>query len=570
MFYPTIEILRINKTGLLCLMIALIPAVMHSQSNRPSQEFTFKLGTPYEETDGSSRYFTENEVIIGIISDFNKYKNKTSVHIQKLDCKTMTQVSVRKVEDLPEDYIHEGYGRVPGGVIYFYSIYDRDTETRSLYGRMIKYDTGFFEDKPQLIFSTDSKVAGRGISVPIGWGLTTYGESADVFNFYTSADLSKLLVQYRLTPEKKNDSKNHDLIGLAVFTYNMELKKIWNTEVQLPYTEKKSDILTYSIDSKGNAHMLAKVFKDNTRKERDGDGNPNYHFEVITVDTAEHKPKAINIDLETRHITAVAMKENNAGNIIVCGYYNKQNKSRELREAEGAFLVTISGGAIAGEMLTFDIPLDIINQFSGKRESAKNEKKEAKEEGGAGMKNLYFDMVVRLDDGGYLIAGEQYERLTTTRQTSSGPREYYVYVYEDILVTRIGADGKLMWMKKLPKKQKGNYKPGGMSYRFFKGKSAHYFFFLDHIDNLKIAESKTPATHVDGQGGYLTAYKVEDATGTSSKLSIFNTRDVHGSELRDFYPGALLQVNSNDLVMETYRKKEAMLLKISFNSSLLD
>jgi len=44
----------------------------------------------------------------------------------------------------------------------------------------------------------------------------------------------------------------------------------------------------------------------------------------------------------------------------------------------------------------------------------------------------------------------------------------------DILVTKINKDGSLAWMKKLPKRQKGNAPTGGMSFTFVEGEKDFY------------------------------------------------------------------------------------------------
>jgi hypothetical protein len=133
-----------------------------------------------------------------------------------------------------------------------------------------------------------------------------------------------------------------------------------------------------------------------------------------------------------------------------------------------------------------------------------------------------------------------------------------------MLITKIGESGNLDWMKKLPKRQVGSLPVGGMSYRYFRGKSEHYLAFLDHIDNLNLATSEEPSRHFDGAGGFFTAYKVSDDTGEVSKISILDTRDVQGTAIYQFKPTRVVNTGPSTFVFEAYKKKkEDVLVKVA-------
>ena len=51
----------------------------------------------------------------------------------------------------------------------------------------------------------------------------------------------------------------------------------------MPYTEAIMDNIDFSVDSKGNAYMLAKVYDSEKRKEVDKEtGAAGYHYEVLS------------------------------------------------------------------------------------------------------------------------------------------------------------------------------------------------------------------------------------------------------------------------------------------------
>jgi hypothetical protein len=118
-------------------------------------------------------------------------------------------------------------------------------------------------------------------------------------------------------------------------------------------------------------------------------------------------------------------------------------------------------------------------------------------------------------------------------------------------------------MKKLPKRQEGGAGFGGMSYCYFISDKNHYMIFLDNEKNMDLPLTEVPARHVDGAGGFLTAYKINDASGAAEKVSLLNTRDVNGMEVFQFAPHRIMATDVNTLVFEAYKKKkEDILVKI--------
>jgi hypothetical protein len=118
-------------------------------------------------------------------------------------------------------------------------------------------------------------------------------------------------------------------------------------------------------------------------------------------------------------------------------------------------------------------------------------------------------------------------------------------------------------MKKLPKRQQGTAGQGGMSYRYLSGAGSHYFLFLDNEKNLNLPKDELPARHMDGAGGFLMCYKLNDKTGEVKKTQILDTRDVEGMALHQFKPSRMLGTALNTLVFEAYKKKkEDVLVKV--------
>jgi len=182
-------------------------------------------------------------------------------------------------------------------------------------------------------------------------------------------------------------------------------------------------------------------------------------------------------------------------------------------------------------------------------------------------------LIYYMKDGSILLVGEQYYlRTYTTTDSNGNSYTRYVYYYEDLLVTKIDADGELEWMKKIPKKQKGGASLGGMSYEHIEKDGTHYFFFLDHIDNieLEVNAKQRPKYHSDGRGGIFTCVEIEDDTGEVSKSSILDMKNISVSGSKkpitayQFSVDRILETESG-LVFEAYKKgKEDIMIHVDF------
>jgi hypothetical protein len=139
----------------------------------------------------------------------------------------------------------------------------------------------------------------------------------------------------------------------------------------------------------------------------------------------------------------------------------------------------------------------------------------------------------------------------------------YKFYYDDLVATKLNANGEVLWMKKLPKRQFGSAGKGGMGIAYLEGNNSHYILFLDNVKNADIDINEVPAKHVDGMGGYLTAYKIDDATGNYSKHTLYNSLEVNGVKTYQFQTTRILEAMDNVLLVEVYiKEKRDMMIKM--------
>lgn len=522
------------------ILFLLITNAVFSQSN-------VLVGKPYPVIDSPTKlYFARGREVMTV-----KVEKGGILTIQKFNTERMELTGIKSYDDFPKSSILEKILCIGKRYFVFFTRYNNEIE--ELYVREIEFASGKFTGPGVKILSVKQKVTGAlGQSGFMSFAVT------DKFSFYHNSDSSKTLITYRIRPEIKSDKKNFDIIGLSVF--DDEMDQLWSHEITMPYTEKKMDIMDYGVDKNNNAYLVTRVFDDNSTNEKNNEGNPNYTIEIFKVDAAGVLKKNP-ISIPEKFIQTLWIYENPKGFMVCAGFYNKGHKNLGI---DGILLSSLDNNGKQLKLKLYEIPLGIINQY----ESAKSQKKATKkdEDGAAEFSNLKLREVLFNNDGSMILIGEQMFSVTrNTYSSTTGGSSYTVYYYNDILVTRLDPAGEMTWMKKLPKQQKGGVPGGGLSYKYLRAGKTHSFLFLDNEKNRQLSVNSVPEVHVDGQGGFLTSYNIDDQTGAVTKRHIFDVRDVKGMEVYQFQPNRIVGLRPNEAVVEVYKKKkEDVLLKIAY------
>src|SRR5690606_34453617 len=248
-------------------------------------------------------------------------------------------------------------------------------------------------------------------------------------------------------------------------------------------------------------------------------GDPNYDIELLRIKANSSNIVSTKLSLKDKFISELALFEGPSSYMTCAGFYNK---GEDANNASGIMIFKVGAEGDIYDLNSHEIPLEILNLHAKRREQRKNVKEEAK--GKAELENLDLTELVVNEDGSIMLIGEQYEVRAHHYSSSNGSSSIsYTYHYDDLLVTKINADGSFAWMEKLAKTQKGFDGMGGMSYRHFAGGEYHYLVFLDNVRNLELPLDAVPAEHIDGKGGFLTAFKVNNQTGETTKISLLDT-----------------------------------------------
>ena len=541
----------------------LIPFLLLAQG-----DLQYQVSKPFRVIDGAEKYYftkwdNEKQEKGKLLSVKRDGKD---IYMQYFDAVAMQEIKRTKCTDMPDGFVIEDMAWVGKKAYCFFSVWDKKNRTEQLFYRELDFDNCSFKAKEKRMIATVGKLDG---AAAFTYGFFSFGV-INKFGFVRSRDRSKIMIQYRKVPEKKRDAVSYDLIGLYVF--DAEMNKLSGGEVSMPYTEKVMDNIDFQVNADGNIYFLAKVRNDDSAKDTRGVGKNktiNHHFELFDIDPDNNKIKISKIDLEGYHIKEIILYEDNSKNLVCAGFYKRLlQKSGVISlsysvysdgNADGLFLFNIDKDGTVVNKRFYEIPVDVINQYQRKGAQNRNEKKE--EKGKADMAYLELREIITQTDGSLILIGEQY--YVVERRSSRGT-VYYSYYYEDILVTKIDPEGQLAWMKKLPKRQVGGRAPGGMSYSYSKLNNDHYFIFVDNDKNMALSLDKRPASHVDGRGGFLTAYQLKDQTGKVEKHSIFEAAKVDGGyKVKQFSVNRISKISDSEVIIELYKgQKEDIMIKV--------
>lgn len=476
-----------------------------------SKKFAFKLGTEYElpkRSEDLSFFGNDKDGII------NLSLKKDELNIVRFDPKTLSQTTEKTIElaEATKNFNSEVVVDFNSQNFWIHSDWDKGSEKEYLYYDKIDVGLGKLTETNKKLIET-TRLGGTTVTS----GFYQYKVS-NKYKFDFDADHKLMLVSYRLTPEERNDKKNYDKIGLHVFDENMN--KLWGTEFTMPYTEAIMDNSDFSIDSKGNAYMLAKVYDSEKRREKDKEtGKAGYHYEVLkfTRDSKQIIHTAISIgDFFIREASLI---ENTVHDMIVACTYSKKSKGTG---TDGIFLAMMDQSGKINKFRNgyYEFPLAELEKFESARSKRKMENKDDYEAPNIRVRNILIEA-----DGSVFIACEEYHVVVSSYTDSRGhTTTTYTYYYEDMLGVKISASGNFEWIRKLPKKQKGTNGSATLGFKLISDASGYYFLYLDNKKNLKLTEDEVPKYHVNGFGGQVMVSKI-DNSGVVSKEILFDTRD---------------------------------------------
>lgn len=511
-----------------------------------SKKFTFKLGAEYELPRKSEDLAFFGNDKDGIV---NLSLKKEELTILRFDPTSLAQSSEKVIplEDATRNLNSEIVLDFGTNYFWLHSDWNKGEGTELLYCDKIDATSGKIIDGNRKLIET-TKIAG----VQSNSGYFNI-KTTNKYSYDYDADHKKVLITYRLWPEEKSDKKNYDKIGFHVFDENMQ--KIWGGEFTMPYTEAIMDNSDFSMDSEGNAYMLAKVYDSEKRKEKDKEtGMPAYHFEVLKFMKGSSTVKTARISVDDNFINETTLIENTNHQMLIACTYSKKSRSKG---TDGVFLAQLdaAGKVVKYKNGYYEFPLEEMTKFESARAKRRMEKKDDYE-----APNVTVRSVDVAADGSVFIACEEFYVVTTYNSSRTMGSNYtYTFYYEDIYAAKISADGKFEWLRKIPKKQRSTSRDsyqrknpyrGTLGYKLISDASGYYFLYLDNKKNMEMEEDDVAKYHVDGYGGQVVVAKL-DPSGKLTKELLFDTRE----EDVMLFPANFSRINNTQFIGRARLKK---------------
>lgn len=446
------------------------------------------------------------------------------------------------ISGLPKKMSSEGFYSLGSRYFWFYSSWDKKNKKELLYAQAMSLSADSFEGQAVLV-NECGKIS------PESYFSRRYYNffSEDDYNMNLSNDGNHMMISYRGHPEFRNDEKNIDRIGFLIL--DSVMNKVAGAEVIMPYTEEVMDNIDFDHDGKGNAFYLIKVY-DGPRKEKKEDGSPNYHYELLRIaagsSTVEVLPA---LALTKPYVRDIYIEEDKEGTISCKGFFSNDP---DMRTSDGFFLTHIdsSRNSINENIEYTDFPSEMLEQLARMRD---------KRSSGSGIgdrpewSKLRIRNVISNEDGSLIISGEEYYTYDTqhTRYRFKHYETYTIthYVYNDMVVMKKDAEGKIVWWHRIPKTQYGTRGLGGMSFSLFVRDNSVYLFYLDNDKNKDLPADQVPAMHMDGMGGILSYAKI-DQEGRLTKKQLFDLRVKNV----DIQADDFILLNDNAFAVRSYLK----------------
>lgn len=481
-----------------------------------------KVCTPYKVIDAKIKgYFSVDGAMYAV--KVSKY-----VSIQKFDAKLAEVKRTEKLEP-QKGWHYETTLKIKNNIYIFYWTWDKTKKLEKLFAQKVNLETCEFTEKPLNLITT-----GR-----VAWEMSDDMYIQNKFNVYISSDESRVMVQFKQSPKYKDNSKNKDVIGLYIF--DSDLSEIHNKKHKMPHTEARMKIIEYAVDSEGNSYLISAIKKSSKSKY--------FHLELYKYIKNEEL-KATNIYYDNISVSKLMLYETASKLMICAGFYGKIESSKG---SDGVIVFAINEDGELANKTKYEIPVEIMSKFE--KSSKKNSNKRKDKKGKAEFEDLILKTVTTTTDGGLVLIGEQQYSTVNNSKVNN--------YFDDMLFVKITEEGKLAWMKKLPKRQKSASTFYDLSYSYFDGGNNHYVMYLDNIANVNLPEDKTPKVHISKAGGFLTSYIIDNNTGEVTKKPIFDVRKIGKISLYQFTPKRIVQIENNKFAAEAYKKgKQDVLIEI--------
>jgi len=263
------------------------------------------------------------------------------------------------------------------------------------------------------------------------------------FNLWFSDDNKYFLISYTL------QSKDGGILRYGFKVLDRQYNEIWKFEDDIPKVQGKWFLFGYRIDQNANVYMISRAY------ENEKDVNKHYersklYVKLINKDGTKGVDQELSLSGD-KFITAQTFRFNKDNGLMCTGLYAKQGNE----SAIGNFSIVCKPGQTAIKSIdSRDFDRAFFTKGMNEKAAQKMEEKIDKDKEFENDFEYSFGKTMYRSDGGmsYII---QKKKLTisTVRQQHI-KYTYYNYYYDDMMVLTYNAEGKIMWVQKIPQSQR--------------------------------------------------------------------------------------------------------------------
>lgn len=380
------------------------------------------------------------------------------------------------------------------------------------------------------------------------------------FSAVRSVDSTKVLfiTEY---PTAQNENARY---GLKVV--HNDMTEIWSKDIEFPIKDKDFTLQDYDVDKDGNIHFVAAVRM--TMSERDEkDSKGKYYINIYSYFHETGELKQYEIGFTEEIIRTIDLEVNEKNELVGTGFYSER---KFVDSYKGFFYLRIdpkSKEVVAKNLSAFST--ELLTEIIGERRAEK----------GKEMPPYLIRASIPLDGGGMAVVAEHY---VYTYQTTDDGQTFETWLYGNVVVMFIDADGKMKTAAVLKKKQLCTAKNGNptvlqlMGVGMYPGSNELPYYgigimqnkgniYILYNDNPKNAErltsGKNPlSVRQKNSITYLVSI-TPDGKLTSSEL--FKSKDKEAGYNMPLMPRSSVQYSANDMVVVGAKGKYMRTARVS-------
>ncbi len=334
------------------------------------------------------------------------------------------------------------------------------------------------------------------------------------------------------------DIKNKDEETHRIFVYNRKFERVNEYEFKKDIKDRLFDYENVDVDDNdGSVYLLGKVFENKSRSTKKK-GKANYHYELYKLnDEGQIKVSFRADDNFVGSLTTI--RSNNKLSCV--GFYGEKKDWRY----KGVCRFDMNPETLEIEKKNF-------NAFSEQFILDKYGKKKEKE-----LRNISYRGIFVQENGAIIMNAEEFFVTTHTYSSPNGGfNTRTIFHYNDIISTKMDANGKLVWARNINKAQTGTTFSSYTS--TIDGDNVH--FFINCSDKIKkLRNDRILFKQTKAKKSNLYAITI-DGNGDFDYRSIVDDKD---SEVTFFVNNGILSNEGKDIIFMGRKKKKKQLIKVS-------